>query len=415
MTQTDVVIIGGGQAGLAMSWHLGARGIEHVVLERGRVGERWRSERWDSLHLLTPRWQSRLPGWAYRGPDPDGFMTRAEVTHYLEAYARSFSAPVRIGVTVTAVERARPGFRVETTAGVWRARCVVIATGHCDRASVPSIATTLAPDVTQIVPTSYRNPASVPEGGVLVVGASSSGIQLASEIARSHRPVTLAVGAHTRLPRQYRGLDIMAWLDAMGVLSETTAEVKDIAASREEPSLQLIGDDGHHSLDLGVLQAEGVRVVGRVVAIDQRRVSLASDLAASVDHAEGKMHHILDRIDRFIEAKGLAAIFPDSSRPPRVSVPAAPSTIDLAHAGIRSVLWATGYRREYPWLRVPVLDERGELRHEGGITPEPGLYVIGLYFMRRRNSSFLDGVGADAADLAHEIEHGLARRRRSAA
>jgi putative flavoprotein involved in K+ transport len=415
MTHTDVVIIGGGQAGLAMSWHLVARGIEHVVLERGRVGERWQSERWDSLHLLTPRWQSRLPGWAYRGLDPDGFMTRSEVTHYLEAYARSFSAPVRTDVAVTAVERARPGFRVETTAGEWRAPCVVIATGHCDRASVPSVAATLAPDIAQVVPTGYRNPGRLPEGGVLVVGASSTGIQLASEIARSGRAVTLAAGGHTRLPRQYRGLDIMAWLDAMGVLSETTAEVRDIAASREEPSLQLIGDDGHHSLDLGVLQMEGVRVVGRVVAIDQRRVSLASDLAVSVDHAEGKMHHVLDRIDGFIEAKGLAAIFPERGRPPRVSVPEAPALIDLARAGIRSVLWATGYRRQYPWLQVPVLDERGELHHDGGTTPEPGLYALGLYFMRRRNSSFLDGVGADAADLAHEIEQRLARRGRAAA
>ncbi len=415
MKQTDVVIIGGGQAGLAMSWHLGVRGIEHVVLERGRVAERWRSERWDSLHLLTPRWQGRLPGWAYRGPEPDGFMARTEVTDYLEAYARSFSAPVHTGVAVTAVERARPGFRVDTTAGAWHAASVVIATGHCDVANIPPVAASLTPDVVQVVPTGYRNPGALPAGGVLVVGASSTGIQLASEIARSGRPVTLAVGGHTRLPRQYRGLDIMAWLDAMGVLSESADEVWDIAASREEPSLQLIGDDGHHALDLGVLQAEGVRVVGRVVGIAERRVSLASDLGASVEHAETKMHHLLDRVDRFIEARGLGGVLPESGRPPRVPVPETPSAIDLGTAGIRTVLWATGYRREYPWLRVPVLDGDGELRHDGGITPEPGLYALGLYFMRRRNSSFLDGVGADAADLADDIERRLARRRRTAA
>jgi putative flavoprotein involved in K+ transport len=415
MEQTEVVIIGGGQAGLAMSWHLAARSIEHVVFERGRVAERWRSERWDSLNLLTPRWQSRLPGWSYRGPAPDGFMTRVEVTDYLESYARSFAAPLLTGVAVTAVERARPGFRVDTTAGAWRAPCVVIATGHCDRASVPVVAYSLASDVVQVVPTEYRNPGQLPGGGVLVVGASSSGIQLASEIARSGRDVTLAVGGHTRLPREYRGRDIMAWLDVMGVLTETIDEVHDVAASREEPSLQLIGDDGHHSLDLGVLQAEGVHVVGRVVGIDQRQVTLGNDLAESIEHAETKMHHVLDRVDRFIEARGLAGPFPETGRPSRVPAPEGPSTIDLAQAGIRTVLWATGYRREYPWLRVPVLDGRGELRHDGGITPEPGLYALGLYFMRRRNSSFLDGVGADAAELAADIERRLTRRRRTAA
>jgi putative flavoprotein involved in K+ transport len=207
----------------------------------------------------------------------------------------------------------------------------------------------------------------------------------------------------------------MAWLDAMGVLSETAGEVWDIEASRDEPSLQLIGDDGHHSLDLGVLQEEGVRIVGRMVGVDQRQVSFADDLAASIDHAETKMHRLLDRVDQFIEMRGLRQAFPDTGRPRRVPVPEAPSVLDLAAAGVRTVLWATGYYREYPWLRVPVLDERGELRHDGGITPEPGLYALGLYFMRRRNSSFLDGVGADAAELVDDVEHRMARRCRTAA
>jgi len=415
MAHTDVIVIGAGQAGLAMSRHLADRGIDHAVLERGHVAERWRSERWDSLHLLTPRWQSRLPGWSYLGPDPDGYMTRTEVTQYLEDYSRSFSAPVHTGVTVEAVERDEAGFRVETTAGAWRAASVVIATGYCDLATVPPFAAGLAPDIVQVVPTAYRNPGQLPDGPVLVVGASSTGIQLASEIERSGRHVTLAVGGHTRLPRNYRGLDIMAWFDAMGVLSETADQVWDVDASRDEPSLQLIGDEGHRSLDLGILQADGVRVVGRVLEVRGRQVALADDLAASVEHAEAKMHRLLDRVDRFIESSGRAGSFAGADRPRPVPVPPLPAALDLGAAGTRTVVWATGYRREYPWLHVPVLDDRGELRHEGGVTPEPGLYALGLYFMRRRNSSFLDGVGADAAELADHIQRRLRRRRHVAA
>jgi putative flavoprotein involved in K+ transport len=415
MKQADVIVIGGGQAGLAMSRHLTDRGIDHAVLERGRVAERWRSERWNSLHLLTPRWQSRLPGWSYCGPDPDGFMTRSEVVQYLEDYSRSFSAPVHAGVTVQAVERDHGGFRVGTTAGVWRAASVVIATGHCDRPRIPPLAAALAPAIVQVVPTDYRNPGQLPNGPVLVLGASATGIQLAAEIERSGRRVTLAVGGHTRLPRQYRGLDIMAWLDTMGVLSETAGQVFDVAASRDEPSLQLIGDGGHRSLDLGVLQEWGVRIVGRMIGADRGHASFAGDLAASIGHAETKMHHLLDRVDRFIESRALSASFPETGRPRPVPVPEVPPTINLARAGIRTVVWATGYRREYPWLRVPIVDDGGELAHEGGITREPGLYALGLYFMRRRNSSFLDGVGADAAELAEHIERWLGRRRRAAA
>lgn len=415
MRRTDVIVIGGGQAGLAMSRHLADRGIGHAILERGRVAERWRSERWDSLRLLTPRWQSRLPGWSYRGADPDGFMTRAEVVQYLEDYARTFTPPLHQGVAVTGVQRVRGGFRVETTEDAWHAASVVIATGHCDLPSVPPVAAALAPDVAQVVPTGYRHPGQLADGPVLVVGASATGIQLASEIERSGRHVTLAVGGHTRLPREYRGLDIMAWLDAMGVLSETTAEVRDAAASRHQPSLQLIGTDGHQSLDLAVLQRQGVQIAGRMVDAAGRRVALADDLAESIAHAETKMHHLLDRVDRFIEARGLDTAFPATPRPEPVPVPETPRVVDLGAAGIRTVLWATGFRREYPWLHVPVLDARGEVMHEGGVTPEPGLYVLGLYFLRRRNSSFLDGVGADAAELADHIAHRLARARLTAA
>ena len=409
MKRTDTIIIGGGQAGIAMSRTLADRGVDHVVLERGRVAERWRSERWDSLHLLTPRWQSRLPGWSYRGPDPEGFMTKQEVINYLDDYARSFAAPIHTGVTVDAVECDPAGYRVQTNTGVWRAPNVVIATGHSDRPNVPPMAAALAPGIAQIVPSRYRRAEWLREGGVLIVGASATGIQLAAEIARSGRPVTLAVGRHTRLPRNYRGRDILAWFDAMGVLTETVDDAWDIAASRRQPSLQLIGSDDHRSLDLAVLQEQGIRVVGRMIGAFNWRAYLADDLAASIDRAEMKMHEQLDRVDRHIAGSGTGAA--PAERPARVPVPNAPRMIDLAAEGIRTVIWATGYHRAYPWLRVPVLNGRGEINHEGGITRKPGLYALGLNFMRRRNSSFLDGVGADAAELSDHIVNRMAHRR----
>jgi putative flavoprotein involved in K+ transport len=336
-------------------------------------------------------------------------MSKAEVVALLGDYARSFSAPVFTGVTVTAVRRSGAGFRVETNEGPWLASNVVLATGHCDRPSVPASAANLAADIVQVVPSSYHNPGHLPRGGVLVVGASATGVQLAAEIAGSGRAVTLAVGRHIRLPRRYRGRDILAWFDTLGVLSESAREVRDLAASRRQPSLQLVGSDPHRTLDLAVLQEMGVRLVGRLTGAEGTRVWFADDLEASLRHAQAKMEIQLHRVDAHLAANRLEAVHPREGWPAPVTAPAAPSSIDLDREGIRSVLWATGYRRDYSWLQVPVLDADGELIHEGGVTPVPGLYALGLNFMRRRNSSFLDGVGADAAELAAQIARRLPR------
>jgi putative flavoprotein involved in K+ transport len=410
MKRTDVVVIGGGQAGLAASRCLQARGLEHVVLERGRVGERWRSERWDSLRLLTPRWQSRLPGFAYRGPDPDGFMSRREVIGYLEAYARSFAAPVEEGVTVLALEGEDGGYRVTADRGTWHAGSVIVATGHCDTPHVPALAAGLPGDVVQLVPTRYRNPDALPPGGVLVVGASATGIQLSDEIHRSGRPVTLAVGRHVRLPRRYRGRDVMAWLDTTGFLDEGAEAVEDLEAARRQPSLQLVGRPDHRTLDLGVLRDAGVRLVGRVKGVEGGRVLLSEDLAETIASAERRLARLLGRIDDHVARTGQGEAVPPAEPLRPVAPPRAPASLDLRAEGIRTVLWATGYRRSYPWLHVPVLDARGEIRHAGGITPSPGLYVLGLQFLRRRNSSFLDGVGADAAAVVDHLAGRHARR-----
>jgi putative flavoprotein involved in K+ transport len=406
MRQTGTIVIGGGQAGLAMSRCLTDLRIDHVVLERGRVAERWRSERWRSLRLLTPNWQTRLPGFRYAGPDPDGYMTMPEVVGFLESYALSFDAPVYGGTTVLAVEPIDAGFVVTTDRGSWRAPTVVIATGYCDQPDVPPMAARLSPDILQLVPSTYRDPQQLPDGGVLIVGASSSGVQLADEIHASGRPVTLAVGRHSRLPRRCRGRDILWWFDAMGIFSEAADQVYDLEISRRQPSLQLVGRPDHASLDLPILQARGVRLVGRLQGIEGTRVAFTDDLVVHTVAADVRLARMLQRIETFASAHGLDM---GSAEPfvPFFWPAEAPTSIDLRAAGITTVIWATGFRRSYPWLKVPVLDARGEIRHDGGVTPAPGLYVLGLQFLRRRNSSFIDGVGADAAAIAHDLARRL--------
>lgn len=418
MRNTETLVIGGGQAGLAMSRCLGERGVDHVVIERGRVGERWRNQRWDSLRLLTPNWMSRLPGWSYRGDDPDGFMGRREVVAFLDAYARSFAAPVMEETTVLSAAPAGDGWRVVTDRGTWSARNVVVATGHCDKPRIPGLAAALDRRIQQLDPTRYRNPWQLPDGGVLVVGASATGVQLAREIHRSGRPVTLAVGSHNRLPRRYRGRDIVGWLDRLGILDRTLADMPNPRQARHEPSLQLVGRDGSGAdaqglaatLDLAALAAEGVRLAGHLRSADGRRVGFAGDLLQVVADADDRLARLLDRIDHHVASHGLDERYPAEPRPARLALAGpGPAELDLEAAGITSVLWATGYRRVYPWLHAPVLDAAGEIRQVRGRTPRAGLYVLGMQFMIRRRSSFLDGVGRDAAEIADEIAGVTAR------
>ncbi len=410
---TDTLIIGAGQAGLAMSRVLTERGVDHVVLERGRIGERWRSERWDSLRLLTPSWMAGLPEWRYRGDEPDGFMTMPEVIAHLEGYAESFGAPIEERATVHWIERSNDGWVVRADRGVWRARAVVIATGHCDRPYVPSFASQLPRDVVQLTPSSYRRPSQLPRGGALVVGASASGVQLADELHRSGRAVTLSVGRHTRLPRRYRGRDIFHWLERAGILDERIEDVRDPVASRDQPSLQLAGRADGTNLDLASLSAIGVTLAGRTSAIGTGRITFADDLPTTLREAERKRRRILRRIDRFIAERDEAAGEPDA--PPAFLAPSrvAPTVLSLREAGIRSVLWATGFRRTYPWVDPSLLDDEGQLPmplRGGGRTDHPGLYVLGLPFLRRRRSTFIGGVGADARELARDVCAHLGRR-----
>jgi putative flavoprotein involved in K+ transport len=415
MRTTDVIIVGGGQAGLAMSRSLALRSVDHVVLERGRIGERWRSERWRSLNLLTTNAMSALPGLPYDGSDPDGFMPAGAFAAYLKHYALSMGSPVASGVEVTEVEPTAGGYSVSTTAGEWRSQAIVIATGACEAPFRPAIAQGLLASILQVSPTSYWEPGQLPDGGVLVVGASSTGAQLAEEIHASGRPVTLAVGDHTRAPRRYRGRDVYAWMETAGILDDPALEGGNLEAARRQPSLQLVGRPDNRDLDLGVLARQGVRLVGRLSAIDGARVEFAGDLDRTTKASHTRMLRILDRIDRCIDDRKLAA--PAADPATRIPVLAAgpARALELRQERIRSVVWATGYVRRYPWLKAPLLDHRGEIVHRGGVTPLLGLYVIGLTFLRRRRSPFIDGCGLDAEDLAPIIKARLGRSLKDAA
>jgi putative flavoprotein involved in K+ transport len=409
--RVSTVIIGAGQAGLAMSRCLSELGVEHVVLERGSLAQRWRNQSWDSLRLLTPNWMTRLPGFQYDGADPDGFMSVPELIGFFERYASSSGAPILAETNVERVERAPAGFRIATSRGEWSAETVVVATGFCDLPAVPSAGVRLASSIVQLAASEYRRPDRLPDGRVLVVGASSTGVQLADEIHRAGRDVTLAVGRHTRLPRRYRGQDILWWLDRLGVLSQGADAVPDLQRSRHQPSLQLVGRPDHASLDLAVLRDRGVRLVGRIRDIDGYRVSLADDLVATMAAADIKMAEVRTRIDRFIVQSGIAAAVAEPFVPTWPLAADAPVTLDLRRERIGAVIWATGYRRAYPWLHVPVLDGHGDITHNGGVTPEAGLYVLGMNFQCRRNSSFIDGVGHDAWTIAHHIAQTMTRVR----
>ena len=400
MHAVETLIVGAGQAGLAVSRCLTGQGADHVVVERGRIAERWRSSRWDSLRLLTPNWMSRLPAWSYPGTDPDGYMAAPELVRYLEDYASSFTAPVHENTTVELVEAADGGLRVVTDQGTWLARNVVMATGTENRPYLPSAASGIDPEIHQLTAGRYRGPDQVPGGGVLVVGASASGVQIADELRRAGRPVVISVGRHARLPRCYQGRDILCWMDRAGVLGQTIDQVHDARSARRAPSMQLSGRGRPVGLD--ALAAGGVRLAGRLVAADGRRLSFADDLPATIGGAQARMDRVLRTIDGYLARRGGEDAGP-ADPPAPFTAPPGPVELDLRRVGIRTVIWATGYQPAYPWLRVPVLDRHGQIAQSRGVTSVPGLYVLGLKFQYRRNSSFIDGVASDARFVAAHV------------
>ena len=400
------VIVGGGQSGLAMSRCFAQRSIDHVVLERGSVAHSWKTERWDSLKLLTPNWQTRLPGLEYDGDDPDGFMDVAGLIGFIERYAETVDAPLHTDTTVTSVRAVEPGYVVETDRGPWRCRAVVLAGGACNVASVPEYAEAVPATIDTLTADAYRNPAQLAEGGVLVIGASATGLQLAEEIHGSARPVTLSVGEHVRMPRTYRGKDIFGWMDVTGLLDERFDEVDDVVRARNVPSPQLVGTDEHRNLDLNALSGGGIEIRGRLGTIRDGIAIFSGGLRNQCTLADLKMNRLLGGIDEWILENGY-----DEPRPPERGRPTevgeVPLTLDLASGEIATVVWATGFRPDYSWLHVPVLDHKGRVLHDGGVVVgSPGIYLIGTTFLRRRKSSFIHGAGDDAEDLSdHLVEY----------
>jgi putative flavoprotein involved in K+ transport len=399
-----------------MSRCLADRAIDHVVLERGEVANTWRTERWDSLRLLTPNWQSRLPGFGYEGDNPDEYRTIPEVIEFIGDYAKAISAPLQTYTTVTSVRSTDAGYLVGTERGEWQCRAVVLASGACNISRIPAFANLVPRSIATLTAQQYRNPAQLANGGVLVVGASASGTQIANEIQRSGRPVTLSVGEHIRAPRVYRGKDLQWWMDAAGVLDERFDEVDDIARARRVPSLQLAGTQDRSTLDLNALTEIGVTLAGRLAGIAGDKAQLAGSLRNMCALSDLKMGRLLDTIDAWARDNDLDdKVEPPHRLPPTRVADSPPLAVNLTSGAIKTIIWAAGYRPEYKWLELPILDHKGMVRHSGGVVAAPGVYLMGTQFMRRRKSTLIDGAGDDARDLSAHLASYLADRSRDQA
>ncbi|GAA2864073.1 hypothetical protein Acy02nite_72030 [Actinoplanes cyaneus] len=390
--RVTTVVVGAGHAGLAASRFLTGRSIDHVVLERGEVANSWRRERWDSLRLLTPNWLNRLPGLPYTGPDPDGYLTSGEVVSLVEHFAAVNRAPVRTGTELTSLSRTDDGYHLVTGAGEIHARSVVLASGACNVPVTPAFAAAVPSPVRQLTPFTYRNPGQVPAGGVLVVGASATGVQIAAELQRSGRQVILSTGEHVRLPRLHRDRDVLWWMDASGVWDQRYDEVDDLTRARRLPSPQLVGGPKRETLDLNALTELGVELVGRWAAVRQESALFSGGLRNVCALADLKMNRLLTGFNQWAGITSPAEEIAPTRVPARTRL-----KLDLSSGEIGTIIWATGFRPDYRWLGVPVLDEKGRLRHEGGVVADsPGLYALGLPLLRRRRSTFLNGIEDDA-------------------
>ncbi|TWC34087.1 putative flavoprotein involved in K+ transport [Pseudomonas sp. SJZ079] len=400
--QIDTLVIGAGQAGVAMSEHLSKLGVPHLVLERKRIAEAWRTGRWDSLVANGPAWHDRFPGLEFEGLDPDAFAAKEQVADYFEAYAKKFNAPIRTGVEVQKVVRnaGRPGFTVETSAGVIETNQVVVATGPFQRPVIPPI----APEdnqITQLHSADYRNPQQLPEGAVLVVGAGSSGAQIADELQRAGKQVYLSVGAHDRPPRAYRNRDFCWWL---GVLGEWDAEIA--KPGKEHVTIAVSGANGGQTVDFRRLAQQGMMLVGLTKSFNDGVVTFQEDLADNLARGDENYRALLDAADAYIERNGLDLPPEPEARnsypePQCVSNPIL--ELNLAEAGVTSIVWATGFGVDYSWLQVKAFDESGKPKHQRGVSSEPGVYFVGLPWLSRRGSSFIWGVWHDAKHIADHI------------
>ncbi len=408
-----VLIVGGGQAGLSVSYHLKQAGIEHLVLERDRIGSSWRSERWDSFCLVTPNWQCLLPDFPYQGSDPDGFMLKDEIVAYVEAFAQKVGAPIREGVKVMAVRCSEDGvFAVETTAGTWTADQVVMATSGYHHPLVPRLAERLPSDIRQLHSRDYKNPVQIAAGAILIVGTGQSGCQIAEDLHLAGRQVHVAVGSAPRSPRFYRGKDAIRWLDEMGYY-ETTVDTHPLREKvRRKANHYLTGRDGGREIDLRRFASEGMKLYGHLGTVEGAVLTFKPDLARSLEAADKVYNGIRAMIDGYIAQRGIdAPVEPAYAAP--WTVAAEPTSLDLREADIRTVIWGTGFRTDFSYVEIPVFDGRGYPGHKRGVTPVPGLYFIGLGWLWTWGSSRFSGIAEDARHIAATI--GTRQRRSGAA
>ncbi|NNE84442.1 MAG: NAD(P)-binding domain-containing protein, partial [Alphaproteobacteria bacterium] len=359
--------------------------------------------------LLTPNWQSRLPGFGYDGDDPDGFRGMPETIDYISRYAAAISAPVKTHTKVTSVNRTDTGYRVATDQGDWHCRTLVLASGACNIANVPPLALAIPDHIAQVTPTQYRNPDQLAEGGVMVVGVAATGAQLAQEIHQSGRPITVSVGEHVRVPRTYRGRDIQWWMDRTGLMDERYDDIDDINRARSLPSFQLTGSDNRAMLDLNALSSIGVKLIGRIAGMNDGKAQFSGSLRNMCALADLKMGRLLDTIDEWVSENDFdGEVDPAERFAPTEIEDNPPLGMDLRNGEIKTIVWATGFRPDHSWLDVPVFDRKGRVRHDGGIVDSPGLYMMGQQFLRRRKSSLIDGAGDDARDLSDHLAAYLA-------
>lgn len=402
--QHDTIIIGGGQAGLSISYHLTQQNREHIILERQRVGEAWRSGKWDSFTLVTPNYMLQLPGFSYNGDDPDGFLTRDEVIQYLEDYVDAFDPMIRTGVEVTSVKKGeiQNNFKLETTIGPFVTSNVVIATGTFQKPSLPEFSSQVASHIHQLHSSDYRNPDSLPAGDVLIVGSAQSGCQIADELNKAGRKVYLCTGKADRLPRRYRGHDSFWWAEKLGIMDQTVDDLGSPEA-RFKPNPQVSGKDGGQTLGLHQLAHDGVTLLGHLKNVDGTDLSVADDLVDNLAQADAFAAEFKKGVDQYIQKTGIQA--------PPTNVPVLKdgydaeiiTHLDLDTAGISTIMWATGYGYDYSWIDFPVFDGAGFPETDRGVTTVPGLYFVGLHFLHKRKSDLLLGVGKDAAYVAEQI------------
>lgn len=400
--EIDTLVVGAGQAGVAMSEHLSRLGVPHLVVERNRIAEAWRTSRWDSLVANGPAWHDRFPGLEFEGLDPDGFVSKEQVADYFEAYARTFDAPIRTGVEVKKVLRnaGRPGFTIETSEGVIQANRVVIATGPFQIPVIPAIAPN-DPSLHQIHSAAYRNPEQLPAGAILVVGAGSSGTQIADELQRAGKKVYLSVGQHDRPPRSYRNRDFCWWLGVLGLW-----DVAAMQPGREHVTIAVSGAHGGRTIDFRELAQRGLNLVGLTQSFKDGVATFQSDLVDNLAKGDQNYFSLLDAADAYVKSNGLdlpldpqaRQIFPD---PECVTRPIL--QLDLAEAGITTIIWATGFATDYSWLQVDAFDAKGKPMHQRGVSSEAGIYFVGLPWQSRRGSAFIWGVWHDAKYVADQI------------